>query len=72
MLHFVVDSSRGLRVVMLYRVPVGYQRFGEPCCLHLLFTLKIQAARFSETLVSYRKTLRCHKTEDLDLNFHHR
>jgi hypothetical protein len=33
----------------------------------LLITLKIEAARSSETLVAYRNITRSHKAEDLDL-----
>jgi len=36
---------------------VGYQRFGEPCCLHLQSD---EATRFSEMLVFYRNTTRRH------------
>jgi len=32
--------------------------------------MKTEAARSSETLVSYHNTTRRHKPEDLDLNFH--
>jgi len=38
-------------------------------CLKLHFILKIAAARFSETLVSYRITSRSHNTESIDLIF---
>jgi len=31
----------------------GYQHFRGLCCLHLHFTPKIEAARSSETLVTY-------------------
>jgi len=34
------------------------------------FTVKIEAARCTETLVCYRKTTRCHNSDDLDLNLH--
>jgi hypothetical protein len=35
-------------------------------------TLKTEAARSSETLVSYHNTKRRHNPEDRDLNLHHR
>jgi hypothetical protein len=34
------------------------------------FALKMQAARSSETLVSYRITTQRYKPEDLDINLH--
>jgi len=51
-------------------VVVGYQRFRDLCCLHRQredFTLKMEAALSSETLVSYISA-RSHNPEDLDLN----
>jgi len=38
----------------------------------VIFTLKLEAARPSEMLVSSRVTKRCHTSDVLDLNFHHR
>jgi hypothetical protein len=35
--------------VTLYSVVVGYQPFGEPCCLHLQCEMKMEAAKFLET-----------------------
>jgi hypothetical protein len=31
-------------LVTRYNVVVGYQRFSGPCCLHLYYTLKMEAA----------------------------
>jgi len=49
-------------------VAVAYQHFRGPGCLHLQ---KVEAARFSETLVSYRNSMQHHNPKDLDLNLHH-
>jgi hypothetical protein len=43
-------------VVTPCSVVVGYQCFRGPCCLHLHFTIKMEAARSSETMVSYHNT----------------
>jgi len=67
-------------VVILCSVAVGYQRFGGPYCLHLVgyrrfgglaafnFRVMMEAAGSSETLVSYHRITRRHKSEDLVLN----
>jgi len=58
-------------------VVVGYRRFGGPCCPHhqgdvnifpiaIHFTLKMEARRSSETLVSYRNTTRRYSPEHLE------
>jgi hypothetical protein len=49
-------------------VVVEYKPLRRSCCTYLHFTLKIQAARSSETLVSCHKTTRPHNSEDFGLN----
>jgi hypothetical protein len=44
-----------------------YQRFGGPCCIHLQGEVKMEAAKSSETLVSYHTITWRHKPEDHDL-----
>jgi hypothetical protein len=44
---------------------VGYRCFGGPCC-----RVKIEAARPSETLVSYHIIVWCHNPEDHNLTEH--
>jgi hypothetical protein len=49
----------------------GHQRFGKPCCLHIqLFLLKMDVARFPETVMSYRNTTRRQNPEDVDFILH--
>jgi len=48
----------------------GNQCFTGSCCLHLHFTLKVEAARSSEMLISYHITRKNHNPEDYDLNIH--
>jgi hypothetical protein len=53
-------------------VAIEDQRFGGSCCLHcprLYFTLKKEAAKSSETLVSYRNTTCRQESEDLESIF---
>jgi hypothetical protein len=40
---------------------------GGPCCFHLQSEVKMEAARSSETSVSYHITKRPHDPEDIDL-----
>jgi hypothetical protein len=51
----VTFEVKAFWVVMPHSVAVGYQCFGGPCCLRLqgetIFTLKMEAARYSETVV---------------------
>jgi len=48
-------------------VAIRYDRFGGPCCLHLQGEVTINAARSSETLLSYRNTTWHHNLEDVNL-----
>jgi hypothetical protein len=41
------------------------------CCGLLVFTLKMQAAWFSEMLISFHVIIWCHNLEDQDMNLHH-
>jgi len=41
------------------------------CCLYLHFTLQMEEAWSSETLVLYHINTLCHDPEDYDLTFHH-
>jgi hypothetical protein len=52
-------------VVTLCSVVVGYQHFRGLCCL---FTLKMEAAWASETLIFYHKNSQHHSQEDPNLN----
>jgi hypothetical protein len=52
--------------VTSYSVAVGHQRFGGPCCVQLHLALRMEAARSSETLLSYRNTARGHTTQRND------
>jgi hypothetical protein len=44
----------------------------DPLAAITHFTLKMDVAMSSETLVSYHNTTRRHNTEDLDLNYYRR
>jgi hypothetical protein len=50
---------------------VGYQRYGRSYFLHLHLTLKMEAARSFETLVSEHIITRRNKPEDLDVDLQH-
>jgi len=59
-----LSSIPGLLDCYVYSIVVGYQPFGGgTCCLH--FTLKMEAAQSSETLVSYHHTTRRYKPKRL-------
>jgi hypothetical protein len=48
-------------------VAVGYQYFGGPLAASI-FTLKMEAARFSKVLISYHNTTWYHNPENFNLN----
>jgi len=48
----------------------GTQSFGGPCCP--LFTLKMEAARSSEALLSYHTSTQRQNPKERDLNFYNR
>jgi hypothetical protein len=54
------------QVVITCSVLVVYQYFRGPYFLYLYFTLKTEAARSPETMVSYNNITRHHSPEDLD------
>jgi len=55
-------------VVTPCSVVTGYQCFGGSCYFHLHFTLKMEAVKSSDTLVSHRNAICRHNPEDLDLH----
>jgi hypothetical protein len=70
--RFSISMEMKIQVVVLWIVTlcsdvVGYKHFGEPCYLHLHFTLKMEMEWPSETLVSYITTWH-HNPDDHDLN----
>jgi hypothetical protein len=56
------------RVVTPCSVEVGYQLFRGPYCLHLHFTLNMEAAWYSETFKSFHNSIRRHNSYDIDFN----
>jgi hypothetical protein len=76
-MHYLQQTEQATQVkvfwvVTLCNIVVGYQYFRGSCYLQLKnFTLKMETARTSETLISYYNTTQCYNPEDLNLNLHH-